>query len=185
MANFSAIARPYAQAAYEFAQAQQALPLWEELLRTAAETVQLPALASLLSNDRISAKQWFSLLSDILKSSVSAQVQQTNENWKNFLRLVSENKRVSILPQIYALFKEYKALHNHVSVVEVTTAIPLAAKQQQKLTDKLSKRLHYPVTLRCTVDENIVGGALVRAGDKVIDGSVRGQLTRLLEFVIR
>lgn len=178
MTNINSIARPYAQAAYQYAQAKKELPVWGNMLRTAAEAVQQPAVSKALSNTRISPQQWFLLFSDILSSSL-------NEERKNFLRLLTENNRLSVLPTIADLFKEYEALDNKVAEVQVTTAVPLDKNHQQKLTDKLNKLLKQQVTLHCDVDENILGGAIVRAGDKVIDGSIRGQLTRLLEFAIR
>lgn len=178
MATLTSIARPYAQAAYAFALAKKELPQWEALLRTAAEVVQQPLLFKALSNSRVSPQQWYSLMSDLLAPSLT-------ENRKNFLRLLTENQRLSALPAILDLFKEYVARDNQASEVEVTTAVPLDKNHQQKLTDKLTQVLKHQVSLRCQVDENILGGAIVRAGDKVIDGSVRGQLTRLLEFAIR
>jgi F-type H+-transporting ATPase subunit delta len=178
MTNINSIARPYAQAAYQFASAKKEAPAWGKMLERAAEAVQQPALSNLLNNSRISAAQWFSLLSDLLGTSL-------NEEKKNFLRLLTENHRLSALPTIAELFKEYEALDNRSAEVQVTTAIPLDKTHQQKLADKLTQVLKQQVTLHCEVDENILGGAIVRAGDKVIDGSIRGQLTRLLEFAIR
>ena len=178
MATLTSIARPYAQAAYAFALAKKELPQWGVMLRTAAEAVQQPMLSTALSNSRVTPQQWFLLMSDVLAYSL-------NENRKNFLRMLTENRRLSALPAILELFKEYESRDNHESEVEVTTAVPLDKNHQQKLTDKLSQVLKHQVSLRCKVDENILGGAIVRAGDKVIDGSVRGQLTRLLEFAIR
>lgn len=178
MATLSTIARPYAQAAFEFAKGKQDIPAWDAWLQTAANVVREPTIASMLSNTRISSSQWFTLLSDILGS-------QLNDTRKNFLRLLSEHKRLAALPEIALLFKEYEALNNKVSEVEVTSAVPLNGSQQQKLTEKLAKTLNHQVSLRCLVDENILGGAIIKAGDKVIDGSVRGQLKRLLEFAIR
>lgn len=178
MATINSIARPYAQAAYEFALAQKDLPRWGQLLRVAAEVVQEPAVSKALSHSRISPQQWYLLMSEVLASYL-------NDNTKNFLRLLTENKRLSALPVIFALFKEYEARDNQSAEVDVITAVPLDKQYQQKLVDKLNQVLNHQVTLHCAVDENILGGAIVRAGDKVIDGSVRGQLTRLLEFAIR
>lgn len=178
MATLSAIARPYAQAAYEFAQEKQDLAVWDLMLQTAAKAIQLPVLSKLLSNDRVSPKQWFSLLCDILKPCL-------NEERKNFLRLLTENKRIAAFPDISEMFRQSEILNKQASEVEVITAVSLDTQQEQQLAEKLSGFLGYKANLRCQVDEHILGGALVRAGDKVIDGSLRGQLTRLLEFAIR
>ncbi len=178
MATLSAIARPYAHAAYEFARAEKEIRPWELMLQAAAAAIEEPELSKVLSNTCVTPQQWFSLLSEILAPHL-------NEKRKNFLHLLTENKRISALPAIAALFKEYEAMDNQETEIEVTTAIPLDQPYRQKLSDKLSQMLKHQVSLRCEVDGNILGGAIVRAGDKVIDGSVRGQLTRLLEFAIR
>ncbi|HSW70666.1 MAG TPA: F0F1 ATP synthase subunit delta [Gammaproteobacteria bacterium] len=177
MATIASIARPYAQAAYNFALAKKELPLWEKMLQSATELVQEPRIAKLLAHSRISAQQWFLLFSEILAP--------LNENTKNFLRLITENKRLSALPTILELFKEYEASDRQAVEVGVITALPLEERYHHKLKDKLTETLKQEVSLRCEVDENILGGALIRVGDKVIDGSIRGQLTRLLEFAIR
>jgi len=178
MATTYSIARPYAQAAYEFARAKKELPAWSSMLHVAAQIVERPEISKLLSNTRISAQQWFSLCSDLLASYL-------DQDRKNFLRLITENRRLEALPAIAELFLEYEAQDNLLSEVEVTTAVPLDKKQELSLADKLSKIFNHKVNLRCVIDEHILGGAIVRAGDKVIDGSIRGQLSRLLEFAIR
>lgn len=178
MATLSAIARPYAQAAYEFAQANQEIPAWRTMLTAAAQTVQQPITSNVLTNTRISPQQWYSIFVDVLKPFL-------NEQRKNFIKLITENKRLSALPAIVDLFKEYEAINNSTSEVHITTVVPMNAAQQQKLTEKLIELLKQQVTLRCDIDEHILGGAIIRAGDKVIDGSIRGQLTRLLEFAKR
>lgn len=178
MATLSAIARPYAQAAYEFAQAKNELPVWSIMLQTAAQAIEQPQLYQLIANTRISSQQWFSLLSDILKPYL-------DESRKNFLRMVTENRRVSAFPEISMLFRDYEILNKQTSEVQVTTAFHMDEKQKQSLAKKLTEFLKYRVNLLCEVDENILGGVVIRAGDKVIDGSIRGQLSRLLEFAIR
>lgn len=178
MATLHSIARPYAQAAYEFALAKKELPQWGRLLQTAADVVQEPQVSKALESTQVSPKQWFDFLSEVLQLSLG-------ENQKNFLRLLTENRRLYVLPWINDLFKEYEARDNQSSEVEVTTAVPLDGMRQQKLIDKLVQVLKHRVSLRCLIDETILGGAIVRAGDKVIDGSIRGQLNRLLEFAIR
>lgn len=178
MAALSALARPYAQAAYEFALSQQDVAAWDALFAAATLIIEQPALQQLLTNVLISSEQWFTLLSELLQSYL-------NEQRKNFLQLLCDNKRVAMIPAITQLFKEYDILNKQAAEVEITTAIPLNDQQKQQLMAKLTKLLNYQVSLRCLIDANILGGAVVRAGDKVIDGSVRGQLMRLHEFAIR
>lgn len=175
MATLSVIARPYAQAAFEFAQNKKELAVWGTMLETLAATAASPAVSKLLSNTSISPQQWYALFSDVAAPYL-------NDSRKNFLRILTENKRLGAIAAIVELFKEYEAEHNQLSEVEVISAVPLSAVQQEKLKAKLSRLLDQEVNLRYQIDESILGGVIVRAGDKVIDGSVRGQLTRLLEF---
>ncbi len=178
MATLYSIARPYATAAYAFALEKKELPQWGKMLETAAQIVQQPLVLKTLSNSRVTPSQWFSLMTETVSSSL-------NDNQKNFMRLLTENRRLNALPLILELFKEYEARDNQASEVEVTTAVPLDGNKQQKFITKLSQVLNHQVSLRCLVDETILGGAIVRAGDKVIDGSIRGQLARLLEFAMQ
>jgi F-type H+-transporting ATPase subunit delta len=178
MATTSAIARPYAQAAFEYAQAQSDLPGWEAMLKSSAEAIAQPELAAIVSNTRVTSEQWFDLLSSILGPVL-------NDSRQNFLRLLTDNSRLAALPEIAKLFKEYEALNNKTAEAQVYTAVPMNEAQQTKLAQKLEKLFNNHITLNCQIDESILGGAVVRVGDKVIDGSVRGELTRLLDFAIR
>lgn len=178
MATLHSIARPYAQAAYEFALEKKELPQWGTMLRIATESIQQPEVSKAFESMQVSPEQWLLLMKEVL-------MPWLNEYRTNFLRLLTENQRLFVLPFIYEFFKEYEARDNQASEVEVITAVPLDGKHQQKLIDKLVQVLKQQVSLRCLIDETILGGAIIRAGDKVIDGSIRGQLNRLLEFAIR
>lgn len=101
MASLQAIARPYAQAAYEFAQAKNDLVAWDNFLETAVARVQLPAVSKVLGNSRITPQQWFLLFSELLSTSL-------NEDRKNFLRILTENRRLVALPEIALLLKNMK-----------------------------------------------------------------------------
>jgi len=178
MATTSAIARPYAQAAFEFARDRNDLASWEQLLRAAAEVVQRPDLSRVLNDPRVSPQQWLVLFGDLFAPLL-------DESRRHFLQLLVKNRRLPAFPAIADLFAKYRARYQDTIELEVITAVATDEVYQQKLAAALTKHFKHPVSLRCTVDANILGGAMVRAGDRVIDGSVRGQLTRLLEFAIR
>ncbi|HET8816714.1 MAG TPA: F0F1 ATP synthase subunit delta, partial [Pseudidiomarina sp.] len=115
------------------------------------------------------------------KTDVYVQVcgEQLDENGQNFVRLMAENGRLKALPAVLALFGELRADYEKEVVVEVTSATKLLKKQQDELVKALEKRFSRKVKLNCTVDDSIVGGLYIKAGDTVIDGTVRGKIDRL------
>jgi len=172
--ELTTIARPYANAAFEYALDKNDLSNWEVMLLSAATLVSQPKVNLLLSSPEVSSIQLAELFTDVL-----SKVLDTAKT--NFLQLLAENKRLSVLPEIAALFKAYREDYEKIMNVQVTSAIELSESYQEKLIKKLTHRLKRRVTLECEVDPLLLGGAIVRAGDMVIDGSVRGKLNRLLE----
>jgi len=102
-----------------------------------------------------------------------------NEKARNFVQLLADNGRLLLLPQIAAQYAALRAEVENTVDVTVTSALPLTAEQSAKLTDALTRRLRRTVRLNTTVDPSLIGGALVRAGDFVVDGSLRGRIERL------
>jgi F-type H+-transporting ATPase subunit delta len=172
--KLTTLARPYAAAAFEYALAKNALPEWEGMLQSGALLVEDPGMAKLLNSPGVSASELGDLFCEVL-----AQVLTPEKT--NFIRLLAVNKRLSLLPDIAALFASYRAEHEKNVTVDVISATSLSEPYQQQLIKRLSKRLQSNVTLRCQIDPTLIGGAILRAGDMVIDGSVRGKLNRLLE----
>jgi F-type H+-transporting ATPase subunit delta len=172
--NMTTIARPYAHAAFEYALEKNALAAWEGMLHSAASMVQNKQIALLLNNPDITTKQWIELFFDVLAPILDVEK-------KNFLHLLAEHKRLPILPDVAMLFANYRREHEKSVDVEVRSAVALDSLYQQKLVESLAKRLQRKVSLQCSLDPSLIGGIIVRAGDTVIDGSVRGKLNRLLE----
>lgn len=172
--ELTTIARPYAKAAFETALANNALSEWEGMLRSAATLAEQRQVHLLLSNPEMSSHRLTELFVDILEKVLDSER-------KNLIRLLAENKRLPVLPAIAALFAIYRAEYEKTMDVEVVSAIELSAIYQEKLIQKLTQRLKRRVSLQCKVDPLLLGGAIIRAGDMVIDGSVRGKLNRLLE----
>ena len=172
MAEKVTIARPYAKAAFAYAQQQKALPRWSELLAAASALVQDAGVAGLLSSPRVSPQQLAELISD--GSGLGPQ-----ELGRNFISTLAENRRLGVLPEIHAMYETLRADAENVADVEVTSAVPLDEAQRQRLTAALKKRLKRDVRLHCGVDASLVGGAVVRSGDLVIDGSLKGRIDRL------
>ncbi len=177
MADLSSIARPYAFAAFEYARDQQQLPAWKIFLEAAAFIAKQSSVIKLLGNPELSASKSFELFHDVLKSFIDE-----DEGQQNFLHLLAQGKRLAVFPEINELFNAYYAALEKMSQVRVVTAIETEPAFRQKLTQALTKRIQHEITLQCEVDPAIIGGAIIHmGGNKIIDGSIRGKLTRLLE----
>ena len=172
MADKLTIARPYAKAAFEEARQLQHLSSWSQSLRTAAIVVQDPQVQDLLGNPSVTPAQLAQFVIDLAG-------EKLDENGRNFVRTLAENHRLAYLPEISALFEEMKDEAEGVIDVTVTSAAPLESAQQQTLVSALQRRLQRQVRLHCHTDAGLIGGAVLRAGDLVIDGSLRARLERI------
>jgi len=105
----------------------------------------------------------------------------TGREMKNFVSILSANKRLALLPEIHTRFELFKANQEKSVDVEVISAFDLADATLMKLADVLGKKLERDVKVSTSTDQNLLGGVLIRAGDLVIDGSVRGRLNKLAE----
>jgi F-type H+-transporting ATPase subunit delta len=174
MAELSTLARPYAKAAFEYAASAGDLQGWSQSLALAAAVAQHANVVQLLSSPSITAGQQVEQLIAICGDELS-------EQGKNFLVVLSENRRLQLLPEISHQFDILKANREKAIDVEVTAALELDAGQQQMLSDALSAKLERKVNMQVRLDKSLLGGAVIRAGDTVIDGSIRGRLAKLAE----
>ncbi len=172
MAERATLARPYARAAFEFAQASNTLADWSQLLAGASAVVSDTQVAGLLSNPKVTSAQLVEFIVDVLGGKL-------DEHARNFLATLAENHRLSVLPEITSAYEELRAAQENVADVQITSAIQLSDAQRQRLADALRKRLKREVRLHCDVDPGLIGGAVIRSGDLVIDGSLKAQLDRL------
>ncbi len=169
-------ARPYAKAAVAFAEEKKSLSEWLHSLRLLALVAADRRVKKLVLNPQLSLEQTV----DIFKSIV----QPLAPGVENFLRLLSERKRLSLLPAIAELFAEYYARQAKILVVDVSTASNLSATQSAQLNQVLSQHFAKTIDMRQHVDAKLLGGALIRADDLVIDVSVRGQLEKLAKELV-
>lgn len=172
MAEKITVARPYAQAVFELARERDAYAGWSDLLAVAARVASEPAFSRLLGDPAMERGQ----LADIL---IELCGDQADESGRNFIRLLADNDRLAYLPEISMKFEQLRAEAEKIVDVEVTSAVALDEPQQQKIAAAMRERLGSNVRLHCEIDESLLGGAVVRAGDLVIDGSLRGRLDRL------
>ncbi len=178
MAGIDQIARPYAHAVYELAQDAGDLDAWSEALGFLAQVAGDPAIEALAQNPRIDRQQISQLIDDIAKDRVAGEV-------RNFIRLVVQNDRLEALPAIAAQFETLRAAAQGTVEAEVVSAQEVTEAQLAKLAAGLEKRLGRKVNLKVRRDETLLGGAIVRAGDLVIDGSARGHLQKLASSLAR
>jgi F-type H+-transporting ATPase subunit delta len=174
MTDMTVMARPYALAAFEYALKKNAVSSWEGMLSSAALAARETALSGWLSSPLLTKARAMDLFCHVLASVL-------NQEQKNFICLLVEYKRIQALPDIAKLFAYYRSEHEKNMTVYVVSAELLDETWQKKLAAGLSKRLQRQISLQCEVDPDLIGGAMIRAGDRVIDGSIRGQLNRLLE----
>ena len=175
MAETSTIARPYAKAAFEHAVAKDALDEWSGMLARVAQVVGDDDMrARVLGNPKLSSAQKADVVVDVCGDAV-------NDDLKNFVRLVGQKGRLAALGAIAEQFEVLKAQQEKRVEVEIVSAFPLAEAQEQSLASALAKRLNREISITTQVDKTLLGGVILRAGDTVIDGSVRGRLSRLHE----
>lgn len=174
MINTQTLARPYAKAAFEFASAAGKTDSWSKMLNLAAIAVEVPEVAALLNDPRLSSESKLQGLVRLLGDDV-------DEAFRNYVQTLGENNRLSVLPTVWELYEDIKAQAEKTLEAEVETAFELSNEQLQNLAAALSKRLDRTVNLQQAVNPALIGGVLIRAGDVVVDGSVRGKLSQLAE----
>ena len=178
MAERATIARPYAKAAFEYAREADAFAAWSQGLESAAQIVADPSVAPLTKSPHWTAADLVSLITDVAGAKLDAGMQ-------NFVRVLAENHRLLLLPEIAAHYEKLRAAVENTLDVEVISAVTLSDAQADKLKQALSTRLKRTVRMQNSVDSTLLGGAVVRAGDLVIDGSLKGRLERLATDLTR
>ena len=172
MAEAVTIARPYAQAAFMYARSHQSLKDWSGMLGLLSALASDDAMGKLINNPRVSSTQLADLFVEIAGDHIDAK-------GANFVRTLADNGRLALLPEIAALFEIERRDAEGTVQAELITAFPATGAQQADIVASLGKRLGREIELSCSVDPDLLGGAVIRAGDLVIDGSVRGKLERL------
>lgn len=172
MAELTTMARPYAKAAFEFARDSGALDQWSGALGFLAEAV---------SNDTVQGKIDDPAVGDseLLQLFQAVAGEHMNDQFTNFVKLLIENDRLLALPDVAALFEIMKADAEGAVDVDVTSVEPVSEDYKRSLAEALRTKLGRDVRLNFSLDESLIGGALIRAGDLVIDGTVRGRLNQL------
>lgn len=171
MADFITIARPYAKAAFDFSVEHNAVESWKKMLVLASNVIEDEQIKSLLTSD-MKPDSVANLFISICQDSL-------DEYRANFIKIMAENKRLSLLPEVLTLFLKYCLDIESLANVDVISASPLTDSQLDKITIAIEKRLSRKIKLKCQIDKSLISGFIIRTGDMVIDSSIRGRLNRL------
>lgn len=172
MSRQETFARPYAKAVFELAQQENDFLKWSNMLQLAAEIAQDKDVADLMRNPQFSREALMGIFVEIGKNVFSPQMQ-------SLLQLLSQFKRLQLLPAIHEIYEQMRAQAERLINIELISAYPIEEEQKKRFISALEKRMNRQVNLACVVDKNILGGAIIRAGDVVIDGSIQGRLAKL------
>lgn len=172
MAEKSTIARPYAEAVFQLADANGQLKEWSAMLQTVALIAADADMHNIIGNTSVNKEQVAQLVIDVAGKVMT-------DAGCNLVKLLTENRRLDVLAEITEQFETLKAAAEKTVEAHIVSAQEVSAAQKSMIAEKLKARLGREVSLTCTVDESLMGGAIIKAGDMVIDGSVSGQLNKL------
>lgn len=176
MAELTTLARPYAKAAFQVALDDSALDEWSKMLGLAAAVTRHERVAMLLGSPALSSEQ-------VAQSFIDVCGDELSDKGQKFIRLLAENKRITLMGEISAIYESLKAQQEKTLDVEVITAFAISEEISDKLAKAMKARLQREVRLATRTDQSLIGGAIIRAGDMVIDSSVRGKLAKLAESI--
>jgi F-type H+-transporting ATPase subunit delta len=177
MSDFDTVARPYAKALFELASDSDSLQAWEDLLQLASAVASDADMQAMFELPSMLSKDQTELFLSVM-SGVKDAPDQTSE-FKNLTALLAENGRLAGIPAIASAFETLKQEAEGKIEVRVRSAQELTAEQQQAMAQSLTKKLGKKVSMTAEVDESLIAGAVIHAGDLVIDGSARGRLDKL------
>jgi len=178
MSEYSTLARPYAEAVFRIAKERGEFDKWSAMLALAAAVAADAQLIALSDDPRVARARFTQLFLDVCGRNL-------NKEGESFVRLLQENRRINLLPEIARQFEQLKADAEGRVDAEVISAFDLEPAQLKTIVAALGKRLNRKINLASRVDKSLVGGIIIRAGDLVIDGSVRGRLRALASYLNR
>ena len=169
MSQALTLARPYARAAFSLARDAGALPVWSDALAFAARVAVDPQVAAALGNPKLTSADAVTLLAP----------EGANEAFGNFLGLLFDNRRLTLLPEIAGLYDALRFDAERIVKAKITSAVLLPLAELDSITAALKRRFGRDVEVETALDESLIGGAVIDVGDVVIDGSLKGKLARM------
>ena len=177
MENASVVARPYGLAAFKQAREEGNVEEWSDMLQLLVLIMQDPTMRGLIANPKVNDQKLAELIIDVGGDGLS-------QSGRNLVRVMAENERLAEVAGVAAVFEQERDRTESRSHVDVTSAFALTDKQQASIAESMSKRLDTEVSVSVTVDKSLIGGVVIRAGDTVIDASLRGRLSQLGQSLI-
>jgi len=175
MAENLTLARPYAKAAFELARDKDVFDAWSQALKLLAALAGDASVQAMLTSPKATPALRAAVVAELCaKAGKALDPLQTN-----FVKLLAENRRLPLLPEIAADYERLRAEAENTLEVELRAALPVPAEEHARIGEALKKKLGRRIELKYVEDKTLIGGAVIRAGDLVIDGSVRGKLGRL------
>ena len=178
MAENSTAARPYARAVFELARQRGALKEWSDTLEFLAHVVTNDSVRAMISDPRVTRDK-------LARSIVDIGLDRLANGGENFVRLLSENGRLDAVPAVWEQYEYLKAEAERVVDVTLRSALPVPDEFRDRIADAMRKRVGREIRLHTEIDETLVGGAVIEAGDTVIDGSVRARINQLAGTLAR
>ncbi|MYA17192.1 MAG: F0F1 ATP synthase subunit delta [Gammaproteobacteria bacterium] len=178
MAEIATLARPYANAVFGLARSAGRMTAWSPMLALLARAVETNEVKELVASPSLAPAVKAHQLIDVVREDI-------DDRCRRFVNVLADNHRLELLPEIAMQFEALKAEAEKTIDVEIIAAVELTDQQIDTYTEALRERFEQDVNVSVGIDPALVGGAVVRAGDTVIDGSVRGRLTRLIESLQR
>lgn len=172
MSDFTTAARPYAKAVYDLAHEAGVLDSWSDALANLAAVVNDAQMSKLLDDPESGKSQKGALIIQVLGDKLNVQQQ-------NLVKLMAENGRLKLMPDVLEQFEVARAKAENKVEAEVISAYELSEQQTSELVNTLKNKLGCEVTLTTTIDESLIGGVVIKAGDTIIDASMKSQLDSL------
>lgn len=171
------IARPYAKAAFEYACQNQQLANWSVALSILAKVTADEKVIALLKNPQVDSKKLSNMMIEAMNQGF------LDDTLKNLLGLLAVKQRLILLPEIFQLFEEYRSAYEKTVQAEIISAWPVSIEQQDKLATALKIRLQRNVMINNEIDPTLLGGAMIKVGDLVIDDSAKNTFSKLLNYL--
>ena len=172
MSELTTAARPYARAAFDYASSNGVADQWAEMLSFCGAVADDATMKAALDQPSLNRQQSADLFNEVCADKL-------DEHGKNFIKLLAENDRISLLPDIAVLYHHYQAEAEGTVDAQLISALEVSDQQVEAISASLAKRFGKKISITTSIDEALIGGAIIRAGDMVIDGSVRGRLEKL------
>lgn len=178
MTDFTTLARPYASAVYKLAVEDAALDSWGDALSLMAAVASDADMAHVLDNPSLSREQKGKIFNEVLGDRI-------DRKQKNMISLMADNGRLKLLPEVNAQFESLRAQAEGKVDAQVISAYALSAEQEKVITSALKNKLGRDVTITASTDKSLIGGVIIKAGDTIIDGSMKSQLEALTTVLNR